>query len=69
VSVWLGPPFIHNSKHERVGRDSLSFASAKRPSQPEADAPATAPPAAASQPRRVYVVISDLIGRSRLLRT
>jgi hypothetical protein len=41
VSIWLGPPFIHNRMHERRRRGSDAAPAASASSQPDRDQPAT----------------------------
>ncbi len=55
VSVWLGPPFIHNKMHERFDAAGCVIAAANEPNHPAKCDAATVPPAHLSQSRRSSV--------------
>src|SRR5262245_22864559 len=52
VSIWLGPPFIHNRMHDRLRCGRGAAASASRPNQPDSEEPTTPAAVSRSQSRR-----------------
>src|SRR5262249_22160814 len=52
VSIWEGPPFIHNRMHERRGLGPTAAAVASEDSQPDIDQPAIPAADRLSQSRR-----------------
>src|SRR5262249_32154020 len=61
VSIWLGPPFIHNRITERLRCGSGAAASARRSNHPDTQ-PARAPVAATFSQSRREISGADILG-------